>query len=292
MSQDFLAALDELRAQINAQLSEHLAQMTGRHGPVPPSLVEACRYALLGGGKRIRPALALAACQAVGGDRAAALPLGCALEMIHAYSLVHDDLPSMDDDDERRGQPTVHIKYDEPTAILVGDALQAEAFRALTAPGQGLDPAVQLELVRMVAEAAGAAGMVGGQQYDIEAADHTPTLEGVGHLHAMKTGALFLAAVLGGGLAGGASPEQMEHLETYGRAIGRAFQVVDDLLDLEGQETSGDAHEDAVNLAVHLGPEEARYEASRLTQAAREAAQALGGDFLLALADYLETRNH
>jgi geranylgeranyl diphosphate synthase type II len=141
MSQDFLAALDELRAQINAQLSEHLAQMTGRHGPVPPSLVEACRYALLGGGKRIRPALALAACQAVGGDRAAALPLGCALEMIHAYSLVHDDLPSMDDDDERRGQPTVHIKYDEPTAILVGDALQAEAFRALTAPGQGLDPA-------------------------------------------------------------------------------------------------------------------------------------------------------
>lgn len=292
MSQDFQQALEGLCEQINRALAQHLDRMEGRHGPVPPRLVEACRYALLGGGKRIRPALALAACQAVGGDRSLALPLGCALEMIHAYSLVHDDLPSMDDDDERRGQPTLHIQYDEPTAILVGDALQAEAFRVLTAPGQRLDPAVQLQLVQLVSEAAGAAGMVGGQQYDIEAAGQTPDLEGVGHLHAMKTGALFLAAVLGGGLAGGASPEQLRLLESYGRAIGRAFQVVDDLLDLEGQESSGDAHEDAVNLAVHLGLAEARREASRLTGIAREAASALGGDFLLALADHLETRKH
>ncbi len=292
--QEFQSQMKGLRAQADAALAQHLERLDGRHGPIPAVMHDAMAYALLGGGKRVRPVLALATCQALGQDPALALPLGCALEMIHAYSLVHDDLPSMDDDDERRGQPTVHIRYDVPTAILVGDALQAEAFRVLVTPGQRLDPARQLELVSIVSEAAGVAGMVGGQQYDMEAAHTIPNMERVTHLHAMKTGALFLAAVMGGGIAASASPAQMAQLEIYGRALGRCFQVTDDLLDLEGQESSGDPHEDAVNVAVHLGARGAQDEAARLADEARQAARALDGDcdFMVALVDFVQRRQH
>jgi geranylgeranyl pyrophosphate synthase len=291
-AQEFNEHLGQLRKEIDAALAAHLDKLEGRHGPAPAALVEGMRYAVLQGGKRIRPALALAACEAVGAPRHLALPLGCAVELIHAYSLVHDDLPCMDNDLERRGQPTAHVRFGEPLALLIGDALQAEAFRVLTASGQALKHHTQIRLVMLLSEAA--AGMVGGQVYDIDALRERPSDEVMQHLHAMKTGALFLTAVLGGGIAGGASLAQQRALERYGRAIGRAFQLVDDLLDLRGAASAGDAHEDAVNLAVRLGPEAARAEVARLTAEAREAARALRGrvQFLLALTDHLETRDH
>jgi geranylgeranyl pyrophosphate synthase len=255
-------------------------------------------YAVLGGGKRVRPVLALAACQAVSGEAEAALPVGCALELIHAYSLVHDDLPDLDDDAERRGQPTVHVRYGVPTAILTGDALLTEAFRILADPSWGVEPAVQIRAVALVAEAAGAAGMVGGQQYDIDAAHTPPSASEVSRLHAMKTGALFRAAVVGGGLAGGASDDELAALETYGRSVGRAFQLTDDLLDLLEAEASddgatGDAHEDAVNLAVHLGADAVRAEAAVQIAAALDAVARFGDDgaVLAAIARFIRDRD-
>jgi geranylgeranyl pyrophosphate synthase len=291
--QEFEAHYEALRAEAEHALTRHLARLDGRHGPVPGVLQEAMEYAVLGGGKRVRPVLAMAACEAAGGRREEALPLACALEFIHAYSLVHDDLPCMDDDDERRGRPTLHRRYNEPTALLVGDGLQAEAFRALTGRDWGASPQAKLEIIGLVAEAAGVAGMVGGQQFDMDAEGRRPSDAEVFTLHAMKTGALFLAAVLGGGLAGGADVQTQRHLDRYGRALGLAFQITDDLLDVDPQLLqTGDPHEDAVNLAVRMGPVKAREEAAHQVARAREAAHALGerGAFLVALADFIERR--
>ena len=195
----------------------------------PPRLREACRYPLQTGGKRIRPLLAMAAAEAVGAPAERALAAATALELLHTYSLVHDDLPCMDDDDERRGRPTVHRVYGDGAAVLVGDALLTEAFAVLaTEP-----PALAAALVRELARAGGARGMIAGQALDIGMDGALGTLGQVERLHAAKTGALLCAAVRMGGLCGGATPEQFRALDGYGCAVGLAFQVQDDVLDAD-----------------------------------------------------------
>jgi geranylgeranyl diphosphate synthase type II len=198
-------------------------------------LAEAMRYSLLAGGKRLRPILALASCEAVGGEIAAAMDLACAVEMIHTYSLIHDDLPCMDDDDFRRGRATNHKVYGEAIATLAGDALLTDAFKVLArATGAGVAASVVLETIAELASAAGSAGMVGGQVIDLLGEGKSKTLEELEELHGKKTGALFLASVRGGARMGGANAAQIASLDAYARALGLAFQVVDDLLDVQG----------------------------------------------------------
>ena len=200
----------------------------------PHRLTEAIRYSLLGGGKRLRPVLALAACEAVGGDAGAVMPVACALEMIHTYSLVHDDLPSMDDDALRRGRPTAHVAFGEGLAVLAGDALLTEAFSQLARAAEGArHPRRMLQAAREIADAAGARGMVGGQAADLAAEGATADLALVEFIHVRKTGALLLASVRAGGLVGGASAAQLRALTRYGECLGLAFQIADDILDVE-----------------------------------------------------------
>lgn len=194
---------------------------------VPSRLREACEYPIHTGGKRVRPLLALAACEAVGGDWRRAVPAAVAIELLHTYSLVHDDLPCMDDDAERRGRPTVHVAYDEGTALLVGDALLTKAFAVLA--GAGYAPELATQLVGELATAGGAAGMIAGQAFDVGLAGPTTTLDALLRLHRLKTGALIRAAVRMGALCGGA--QDLAALDVYGDAVGLAFQVHDDLLD-------------------------------------------------------------
>jgi len=189
------------------------------------------RYALLGGGKRVRPLLVYAAGALFGADSATLSRAAAAVEMIHAYSLVHDDMPCMDDDELRRGKPTVHIAYDEATALLVGDALQSQAFMVLSAADQ-IPPARVLAMVRLLGEASGSAGMCGGQAIDLDSVGISLTLEQLERMHQLKTGALLRASVVLGALAGkDLSDEELSALNIYARAIGLAFQVVDDVLD-------------------------------------------------------------
>lgn len=197
-------------------------------------LFEAMRYSLLGGGKRLRPILALAACEAVGGPRQAALGLACAVEMIHTYSLIHDDLPCMDNDDLRHGRPANHKVYGDAMATLAGDALLTDAFRVLARSAlDGVPIERVLATIAELSEAAGSAGMVGGQVIDILSERKRLSLEELKLLHSKKTGAMFRVSVVGGGRLGGATDVQLERLDQYARALGLAFQVVDDLLDVE-----------------------------------------------------------
>ena len=196
----------------------------------PERLGEAMRYSLLAPGKRLRPALVLMACEAVGGELEVALPGAIAVEMVHAYSLVHDDLPAMDDDDLRRGRPTTHIAFDEATAILAGDALLANAFEQLAKAR--VAPQVGIECLRTLAFASGPQALVGGQAEDLAAeSGGEQTIQRLEAIHRRKTGALFDASIRIGGLLGGGSPQQLDDLAAYSRPLGLAFQVVDDCLD-------------------------------------------------------------
>lgn len=202
--------------------------------PAPNRLQEAMRYAVLGGGKRLRPLLVYAAGSSFDADLAVLDPAACAVELIHCYSLVHDDLPAMDNDDLRRGLPTCHKAFDEATAILVGDALETLAFTVLTSHDQPWTNENRLTAVKYLAEAAGAAGMVGGQQLDIDAENRQISLPELEHLHRLKTGALIRASVrLGAVAAGCADSRLLTQLDQFAALIGLAFQVQDDLLDVE-----------------------------------------------------------
>ena len=194
----------------------------------PTRLANAARYSLFGGGKRVRPCLALLTAEALGGRMKDALPWAAAVEMIHTYSLIHDDLPAMDDDDVRRGQPTCHRKFDEATAILAGDALLTEAFAVVgrNAP----DRTYAQDWVRLLAEASGGMGMVGGQVEDLQGVD---SLDSLISMQGKKTGALIETAVVGGGITAGIAPEWMRRLTQYGQAVGILFQITDDLLDAQ-----------------------------------------------------------
>ncbi|HSM22251.1 MAG TPA: polyprenyl synthetase family protein, partial [Rubrivivax sp.] len=197
----------------------------------PAGLGEAMRYGVLDGGKRLRPLLVLAACDAVAGNPAAALRAAVAVELIHAYSLVHDDMPCMDNDVLRRGKPTVHVKFGQAQAMLAGDAMQALAFEVLT-PEQGMAPALQARLTALLARAAGHAGMAGGQAIDLASIGRTLDETALRDMHRRKTGALLQASVLMGAACGRADAAAWHALADYGAAVGLAFQVVDDILDV------------------------------------------------------------
>lgn len=198
----------------------------------PAGLGEAMRYAVLGGGKRLRPLLALAACESVNGHAEAALRAACSVELIHAYSLVHDDMPCMDNDVLRRGKPTVHVKYGQATALLAGDALQALAFELLTPLDDSVPEGMQAKLCALLARAAGEAGMAGGQAIDLASVGKSLDEVQLKKMHELKTGALLQASVMMGAACGAATAQQIQALLTYGHAIGLAFQVVDDILDV------------------------------------------------------------
>jgi geranylgeranyl diphosphate synthase, type II len=225
--------LRERAAIVERALAENVAE---GDGPAD-RLFEAMRYSLLAGGKRLRPVLALAACEAVGGSPDAAIGFACAIEMIHTYSLIHDDLPCMDDDDLRRGRPTNHKVYGEAIATLAGDGLLTDAFavlaRSALGPEARIPSRVALETIAELAEAAGSAGMVGGQVIDLLGEGRAMELRELEYLHRKKTGALFVASVCCGARIGGADHLQLEALREYAKALGLAFQVVDDLLDVE-----------------------------------------------------------
>lgn len=267
----------------------------------PKKLHEAMRYSIFAGGKRLRPILCLAAAEAVGGKEAQALPAACALECIHTYSLIHDDLPAMDDDDFRRGRPTSHKVFGEAMAILAGDALLTYAFQLLSDPTlyQGkVDPDVLVGVTRTVAQAAGAAGMVGGQVADIEAEGQDVSAEGLAYIHTHKTAALIRASLVSGAMLGGGSPVDVEAMVHYGSSVGLAFQIVDDILDVIGDaETLGKAvggdvaHAKATYPAVH-GLEASRAEAERLVKKACGALEPFGGrgEPLIALALFVVER--
>jgi farnesyl diphosphate synthase len=219
---------------IQARTETALARLLPPAHMAPARLHAAMRYATLEGGKRVRPLLVFAA-----GEVAAAPPerleiVACAVELIHAYSLVHDDLPCMDDDVLRRGKPTVHVEFDEATALLVGDSLQSLAFQLLADQRLADEPRVQLEMVKTLAVAAGSRGMAGGQQIDLESTGKALTLPELEVMHIHKTGALIRAAVTLGAACGRVDPSQKNSLDRYGKAMGLAFQVVDDALDYEG----------------------------------------------------------
>jgi geranylgeranyl diphosphate synthase type II len=210
----------------------------------PPTLADAMRYSLMAGGKRLRPILCLAAADAVGGSRAAAMPAACAVELIHTYSLIHDDLPAMDDDMLRRGRPTLHVVAGEGMAILAGDGLLTEAFHLLAREPASSDPVVlarKMRVIQTVASAAGALGMVGGQAIDLASGRSSPSGrpmpldgEGVRGLHARKTGALIRAAAASGAIMGGGTDAQVGAIDRAAAELGLAFQIVDDILDVEG----------------------------------------------------------
>jgi farnesyl diphosphate synthase len=260
-------------------------------------LASAMRYATLGGGKRMRPLLAYAASEVAGADPADVDSRAAAVELIHAYSLIHDDLPCMDDDSLRRGKPTCHVAYDVATALLAGDALQSLAFAVIAAPGRA-HPA-DADACRILAEAAGHAGMAGGQQLDLDATGATLGLLELTRMHALKTGALIRAAVrLGARCGRPLAREEVDALDRYARAAGLAFQVVDDVLDVEGSaatlgKTAGkDAAQNKATFVALLGLAEARRQAQALHAEARAALVpfAASGRRLAELADWIVLR--
>jgi farnesyl diphosphate synthase len=252
------------------------------------SLAAAMRYAALEGGKRMRPLLVLAAAQAVGGLRDAALRAACAVELIHAYSLVHDDMPCMDNDVLRRGKPTVHVQFGEALAMLAGDAMQALAFEVLT-PDEGMPPALQARLCSLLARSAGHAGMAGGQAIDLASIGLPLGEHALRDMHHRKTGALLQCSVLMGAACGTPNAEAWNALSAYGDALGLAFQVVDDILDVtQASETLGktagkDHRSDKPTYVSVLGLDAARRHAAELHDHARSALARSGLDDTVAL---------
>ncbi|MCU0587580.1 MAG: polyprenyl synthetase family protein [Syntrophobacteraceae bacterium] len=244
---DLKLYLAERKREVEAALETSLPPPTG----LQRSIIEAARYSLFAGGKRLRPILCLTAAEVVGGDSRPIMPAACALEMIHTYSLIHDDLPAMDNDDYRRGQLTNHKVYGEAIAILAGDALMTEAFelvaRLQDAPGQSPDRI--LRAIRILVKAAGYRGMIGGQAIDLECENLETDIATVEYMHVHKTGALLSASLEMGALLGGGSPEDTARLRRYGHHFGLAFQITDDLLDIEG---------DAVEMGKKPGSDAAR----------------------------------
>lgn len=267
---------------------------------LPARLHQAMRYSIFAGGKRIRPVLMIAACEAVGGVRAHVIPAACAMEMIHTYSLIHDDLPAMDNDDFRRGRPTNHKVYGDATAILAGDALLTQAFLLLGDSGQGGGTAdARLKVVHLMAQAAGSLGMVGGQVVDMESegkAFDLPTLE---YIHTRKTGALIRAAIKCGGLLGGGDEAALHALARYGEAAGLAFQIADDVLNVVGTREElgkGVGSDQARGKATYpalFGLEDSRCRARELRDRAVAALEPFGAaaEPLRAIAHYIVDRS-
>lgn len=266
-------------AVLDAILSEHL-----QDGEIdrPVRLLNAMRHGVLNGGKRLRPFLVLESAALFDGNMEAALRVAAALECIHCYSLIHDDLPAMDDDDLRRGQPTVHRAFDEAHAILAGDSLLTLAFDIITDPQTELAPKTQVELVRMLSRASGLGGMAGGQALDLQAETQKPDEEGIIRLQAMKTGALIRFACEAGAVVGLAANQERERLAEFGSAIGLAFQIADDLLDMTadakrmGKATGKDAARGKATLPSLHGEAWARKQLSGLVRQAEDLLEPFG----------------
>lgn len=287
-------------AAIQADIDASFDALLPLPGDPRDRLVQAMRYATIGGGKRLRPLLVTATAAMYGVDRQVAVRAGTALEAIHVYSLIHDDLPCMDNDDLRHGKPTVHKAFDDGTAVLAGDALHDFAFEILSDPAMSGDPFVRVELIRTLAVSSGTNGMAGGQMMDIVAETATFDLPTVTRLQQLKTGALLAAAVEMGAILGRLPPEGRTHLRGYARDIGLAFQIADDLLDAEGDEAAaGKAlRKDAVagkeTFVSLLGVERAREQARILVDQAIAHLGSHGSeaDLLRELARFIVERNH
>jgi geranylgeranyl diphosphate synthase type II len=286
----FLATRTET---VNAALDKFLPSEKVK----PATIHKAMRYSLFAGGKRMRPAVLLAAAAACGGKEADAMPLACAVECIHTYSLIHDDLPALDNDDLRRGKPTCHVVFGEAIAILAGDALQTRAFEVLA----GLDtpPAATVQIMALVANAVGTVeGMIGGQVLDIESEHSKPTPELVNAIHRAKTGALIRVSVVAGGIYAGATAEDIARLDLFGRKAGLAFQIADDVLDMTedsanlGKTAGKDLATEKVTWPAVYGIEQSQRDAAHLIDEGFEALASYGSraDSLKAVARYLVER--
>jgi geranylgeranyl pyrophosphate synthase len=288
--------MQRCQSRVNARMTDWLSRLP--HDA--PRLVEAMRYAVLIGGKRLRPLLAYASAEAAGAPVDVADDAACALELLHTYSLVHDDLPAMDDDALRRGKPTCHIAFDEATAILAGDALQCLAFEILAEGSSALAPHTRLAMIHTLAQASGTGGMAGGQALDLEAEGQALSLAALEQIHRLKTGRLIRAAVRMGALAGGLPAEGLGPLDRYADAIGLAFQVQDDILDVIGHtDVLGKPRgsDEALAKATYprlLGLESARTLALRLRDEALDALESFNAkaDPLRSLAHFIVQRNH
>ena len=265
-------------SSIQQRTEQALATLLPDAALAPQTLHTAMRYAVLGGGKRVRALLAHAAGELVSASAANLDAAACAVELIHAYSLVHDDMPCMDNDVLRRGKPTVHVEFDEPTALLTGDALQTLAFQALSNPSLTADPARQLKMVTLLAQASGSRGMAGGQAIDLSSVGKALSREDLEFMHIHKTGALILASVRIGALCGDdCAPDTLNQLDHYGKLIGLLFQVVDDILDAEsdtatlGKTAGKDVDDDKPTYVSMLGMTEARALADALLTDALDA---------------------
>ncbi|PZD93728.1 polyprenyl synthetase family protein [Paenibacillus sambharensis] len=293
-------------AEKAAAVQDALHQALPQEWDVPERLREAMLYSLNAGGKRLRPVLVLAAAEAVNGEAeaaGAAMPIACAIEMVHTYSLIHDDLPAMDDDDFRRGKPTNHKVFGEAVAILAGDALLTHAFYcvAQAAKNGRVSAEATLAIVEELARLAGAPGMVGGQTADLLGEQGITTIEELDYIHLHKTSDLIAFSVQAGGRTAGASSSQLEALGIFGRKLGLAFQIQDDILDLVGDEaklgkkTNSDVEQNKVTYPYLLGMDKSREEVERLTAEAKQAVEEAGfayPDRLLGIADYLMKRDH
>ena len=293
----FAERLDHYRRRVDQKLADVLRA----DHEVPDRLLDAMRYSVLGGGKRVRPLLVYASGELVGAAEDALDPVAAAVELIHAYSLVHDDLPAMDDDDLRRGRPTTHRQFDEATAILAGDALQALAFEVLaTDPKLAARPQVQVKMLAWLTRAAGPAGMVGGQALDMAAEGQRIDERGLERIHRGKTGALIRASIMMPSELGDLRAEQRASLDVFARDIGLVFQIRDDLLEVEqdtatlGKNAGSDSGNDKSTYPSTLGIEGARRRAAETQQRAVGALRTLGerSDALLWLSEFILNRSY
>ncbi len=277
MNVNLKAHLTEMQNLVNGTMTRILGQFDNRR-----ELIRAMTHSLTAGGKRLRPILCMAAAEICGGSRAIALPAGCAIEMIHTYSLIHDDLPAMDDDDLRRGLPTCHKQFSEATAILAGDALLTQAFHLLSAPQLYFDaypkPDALIQLIAVISDAAGTNGMVEGQMLDMQAAGTTGnnTLTRLEAIHTLKTGRMICASVQSGAVSAGAPDNMTQKLLVYAQKIGMAFQVVDDILNIEGdpkimgKAAGSDALMDKMTFPALIGLNESKIYAKQLVEDAQD----------------------
>ncbi|MBQ6975198.1 MAG: polyprenyl synthetase family protein [Selenomonadaceae bacterium] len=278
-------------------LEDHLQIELNNTPTIDENILKAMTYSLFAGGKRVRPVMMMAAADAIAGNGEKFLPVACALEMIHTYSLIHDDLPAMDNDDYRRGKLTNHKVFGEATAILAGDALLTHAFDVMTR--QDADPAMLITVIREISQAAGIAGMVGGQSIDLQSEGQRVNLKNLRRMHLGKTGALFRASIRSGAILAGANDKQLEELTQYAENFGLAFQITDDILDITGDEkilgkpVGSDKRNKKSTYVTLMAPEEARILAELAVESAIDALKNFDdeADFLRALVEFLIKRD-
>lgn len=305
MSESLQDAAIGIRTYIEDRAEEieaELGRVIPDSWPLPDKLKAAMNYSLFAGGKRMRPILVLAAAEALGGSKEQAMPVACAVEMIHTYSLIHDDLPAMDDDDFRRGKPTNHKVFGEAMAILAGDGLLTHAFHVAAQAGRRGVPAERvLVVIEELAQRAGIFGMVGGQAADMLGEQGITRLEELEYIHLHKTSDLIVFSLVAGGVLAGATPPQRQALETFGRSIGLAFQIQDDILDVTGDEQklgkplNSDEKQQKVTYPYFIGLEASQAKVRELTEEGKTAIRSAGfpnPDRLLELADFLMNRDH